>query len=214
MSAFNPLDKRNLGISVANQLLMQPLSPLPPVPFEGAGIYAIYYSAVYQPYPLYQPFAIQPNQPSIPIYVGKAVPDGARIGGLGLNTPPGTVLFRRLREHASSIAQVDNLALEDFSCRYLIVDDIWIPLGESLLIEMFAPIWNTTIAGFGNHDPGSGRYNQQRSVWDTLHPGRPWATNLRLNARSTDDIIALVQQTIATRQLRQANSDNAQAEDE
>jgi hypothetical protein len=51
------------------------------------------------------------------------------------------VLFRRLNEHAQSIAQAENLELSDFSCRYLVVDDIWIPLGESLLIEKFAPIW-------------------------------------------------------------------------
>jgi len=32
--------------------------------------------------------------------------------------------------------------------------------------------------GFGNHDPGSGRYNQKRSVWDQVHPGRSWATRM------------------------------------
>jgi hypothetical protein len=25
------------------------------------------------------------------------------------------------------------------------VDDIWIPLGESLLIEMFSPLWNKVL---------------------------------------------------------------------
>ncbi len=31
---------------------------------------------------------------------------------------------------------------------------------------------NKIIDGFGNHDPGKGRYNQLRSRWDKLHPGR------------------------------------------
>jgi hypothetical protein len=44
---------------------------------------------------------------------------------------------------------------------------------------MFSPLWNRKIDGFGNHDPGSGRYNQQRSPWDVIHPGRPWAAKLQ-----------------------------------
>jgi hypothetical protein len=81
----------------------------------------------------------------------------------------------------------------------LVVDDIWIPLGESLLIEMFAPIWNTTLAGFGNHDPGRGRYNQQRSLWDTLHPGRNWANNLQPNAKAEAQIMEIVERVLAAR---------------
>ena len=115
----------------------------------------------------------------MPIYVGKAVPAGARKGGYGLGGSPGTVLYRRLIEHAESVEQAENLSAEDFFCRYLAVDDIWIPLGESLLIEMLSPVWNALIDGFGNHDPGKGRYNQQRSAWDVLHPGRPWAKRLQ-----------------------------------
>ena len=34
------------------------------------------------------------------------------------------------------------------------MDDIWIPLGESLLIEMFVPLWNRILDGFGIHDLG------------------------------------------------------------
>ena len=124
-----------------------------------------------------------------PIYVGKAVPAGARKGGYGLGESPGEVLYRRLREHSESIDQAENLALSDFKCRYLIVDDIWIPLGESLLISMFSPLWNQYLDGFGNHDPGAGRYNQQRSSWDVVHPGRPWANKLKPNSRSREEIL-------------------------
>lgn len=123
-----------------------------------------------------------------PIYVGKAVPAGARKGGFGLDKPAGKVLHKRLTEHAESIQGTKNLNLEDFACRYLVVDDIWIPLGESLLIEMFSPLWNMIIDGFGNHDPGKGRYNQQKSPWDVLHPGRHWAEKLQAGARSENDL--------------------------
>ena len=47
---FNPLDKRNLGTSVATAMLDKPVVTLPPEPFEGAGIYAIYYTGSYSAY--------------------------------------------------------------------------------------------------------------------------------------------------------------------
>jgi hypothetical protein len=176
---FNPLSKKNLGFSVAEAMLTKPVEPLPPASaFEGAGIYAIYYLGDFA---VYKPIAgkNKGNKFSCPIYVGKAVPAGARKGGFGLDAPAGKVLFQRLSEHAESISQTENLKLDDFRCRYLAVDDIWIPLGESLLIEMFSPLWNKILDGFGNHDPGNGRYNQQISPWDILHPGRAWAKKLK-----------------------------------
>jgi len=186
---YNPLDKKNLGISVADALLAQPIVSLPPFEkFIGAGIYAIYYVGDFAPY---APIAAAnvDDQLIKPIYVGKAVPAGARKGGFGLDADPGTVLHNRLVEHAESIKQAKTtLKIENFSCRYLVVDDIWIPLGESLLIQMFSPVWNQVVDGFGNHDPGSGRYNQQRSPWDMIHPGRPWAENCKANSRSAEQI--------------------------
>ncbi|MFQ3633398.1 Eco29kI family restriction endonuclease [Roseiflexus sp.] len=202
MKPFNPLDKKNLGISVAKELLSQKLEQLPPTEhFAGAGVYAIYYTGVHHPYPLYEPLAIKDldDRNAEPIYVGKAVPSGSRAGGSGLDTPPGNVLFGRLREHAASIQQAQNLDINDFLCRCLVVDDIWIALAESLLIEMFAPVWNTTLSGFGSHDPGKGRYNQQRSPWDTLHPGRIWAARLQPNMRSEAQIDYSVRQAIISR---------------
>jgi hypothetical protein len=157
---YNPLDKIHLGESVVRALLECQAVDLPPAEsFVGAGLYALYYTGKF---PAYQSLAEQnrANAWAKPIYVGKAVPAGARKGGYGLGASPGEVLYRRLCEHASSIQQTTNLALSDFRCRYLVVDDIWIPLGESLLISRFVPLWNHHLDGFGNHDPGSGRYNQ------------------------------------------------------
>lgn len=155
---YNPLDKANLGQSVADALLKQPVIPMEALsPFDGAGTYAIYYLGNFQPYlPISE--KNRDRQFSSPIYVGKAVPQGARKGLYEIGSQPGPVLFNRLREHASSIAQAENLVLSDFYCRFLVVDDIWIPLGESLLINRFNPLWNSVIDGFGNHDPGGGRY--------------------------------------------------------
>jgi hypothetical protein len=189
---FNPLHKKRLGLSVAEAMLAKPVEPLPPEkPFEGAGIYALYYTGDFS---AYKPIADKNknNQFGCPIYVGKAVPAGARKGGFGLDASPGSVLYQRLRNHAKSIKRVQNLKLEDFRCRYLTVDDIWIPLGESLLIEMFAPLWNRTLDGFGINDPGSGRYNQKVSSWDILHPGRTWGPKLK-TGRTAEEIVRAVE---------------------
>lgn len=176
---FNPLDKRNLGESVANALLNRPIASLNQLePFVGAGVYAIYYAG---PFPAYRAIATRNRGGAwaLPIYVGKAVPAGSRKGGMGLSDHPGQVLYKRLREHLESIEAADNLDAADFGCRYLAVDDIWIPLGESLLIARFSPLWNTLIDGFGNHDPGKGRHAGLCPRWDTLHPGRAWAERLQ-----------------------------------
>jgi len=195
---YNPLDKRNLGVSVADALLARPVVDLPPPDrFIGAGIYAIYYAGDFAPYAPISSANAKGNFGK-PIYVGKAVPAGARKGGFGLDADPGTVLYNRLAEHAQSIKQAStNLNLADFKCRYLVVDDIWIPLGESLLIQMFTPIWNHVVDGFGNHDPGGGRYNQQRSPWDMIHPGRSWAEKCQPNLKTEDQIIASITDALA-----------------
>ncbi len=146
---YNPLHKLHLGESVAKALLARPVVALPPPEaFTGAGVYALYYSG---DFPAYKRIAAQnaDDQWAAPIYVGKAVPAGARKGGYGLGEAP----------------------------------------GESLLISMFSPLWNQLLDGFGNHDPGKGRYNQQNSPWDVIHPGRPWAAKLQPNSRSHKDIL-------------------------
>jgi hypothetical protein len=185
---FNPLDKLNLGLAVRDALLKRPVDPLPPTRFKGAGVYALYYLDGFKPYSLLAK-ANRSRKWAQPIYVGEAVPPGSRKGGYGLGADPGDVLWRRLKEHAKSIEQAENLSIEDFRSRYLVVDDIWIPLGESLLIETFNPLWNRLLDGFGNHDPGKGRYNQMRSAWDILHPGRPWAYRCAENPKKADDYI-------------------------
>lgn len=178
---YNPLEKRNLGNSVAEAMLAQDAQPLAALQsFSGAGIYALYYHG---PFPAYKRLSKinQTQGAKIPIYVGKAIPEGGRKGQgatlsvqSALSPKPTKTLFKRLTEHAESIRSTE-LSVGDFTCRYLVVDDIWIPLGESLLIASFSPLWNLLVDGFGNHDPGKGRYQGLAPKWDVLHPGRVWA---------------------------------------
>jgi hypothetical protein len=178
LKPFNPLDKRNLGDSVAEALLHTEVQSLPPEPFYGAGVYALYYTGSFTAYHR----LVEKNSNGLfrcPIYIGKAVPPGARKGGFGIESSKSNALHKRLVEHAESIRSAVNLEITDFYCRFLAVDDIWIPLSESVLIERFKPVWNSILDGFGNHNPGSGRHQSMMPQWDCLHPGRAWAEHLK-----------------------------------
>jgi hypothetical protein len=168
---YNPLSKLNLARSIEGEILGRSLQPLDNLEtFEGAGIYALYYSGKL---PIYQPLTLTlTTENPRPIYVGKAIPKGGRTGGLREGDIKTRALVSRLRKHARSIDLSKNLQIEDFLVRYLIVDDVWIPLGENMLIETYKPVWNKVIAGFGNNPLGKGRENQKVSLWDILHPGR------------------------------------------
>lgn len=172
MKPYDPLDYENLAHSVVHGLLEGPAHTLPPEnSFEGPGVYAIYYHGGFEGYS--RPVASKLDSP---IYVGKAVPSGARKGG-GQELS-GRELHQRLKQHGRSIEQAQNLELRDFTCRYLVVVPVWITLAERFLVERFQPIWNVAIDGFGNHDPGAGRRAMKRPLWDILHPGRSWAAGL------------------------------------
>jgi len=179
MKPYNPLEKNNLGRSITHSLINSEPVPLGTVQrFAGAGVYAIYYVGPFDAYAPIRKWNPDHNALHLPIYVGKAIPTGARKGTVETEiSAKGTALFRRLDEHRKSLEDTENLSISDFWCRYLVVDDIWIPLGESLLIEFYRPLWNSVIDGFGNHDPGGGRYQGARPSWDTLHPGRHWAAS-------------------------------------
>ena len=63
---------------------------------------------------------------------------------------------------------------------------------EAALIKLNKPLWNTAMDGFGNHDPGSGRYEQAKSDWDVIHPGRAWAEKCKGIHAEESDIFAKI----------------------
>lgn len=149
----------------------------PPTRFEGTGVYALYYCGGFD---LYSNIAAaDPNECALPIYVGKAVPEGWRTSRT--TSSASGELYRRLNEHGRSIMVAEHLSTTDFRCRFMLLLDAesqLIGAIEAGLIRKHSPIWNCLIDGFGNHDPGSGRYNQAPSEWDVLHPGRSWVSKL------------------------------------
>jgi hypothetical protein len=202
---YNPLDRLNLGISVTQALLSREPRPLDKIEsFNGAGVYCIYYVGNFAAYKKVAD-ANRDGKFGLPIYVGKAIPKGSGRSLVSDATVASFSLSDRLKEHAESIKAASNLDVKDFFCRYLVVEDIWIPLGESLLISRYAPLWNFHLVGFGNHDPGSGRYNQKRSPWDVVHSGRGWAKKLKDHPKSSEGLqmecFAYLQQGSKVREL-------------
>jgi hypothetical protein len=165
----------------------------PPDRFIGTGVYGLYYVGDFE---LYSKIA-DSNQGACvhPIYVGKAVPPGWRTARTTDSEAP--ILYQRLREHARSIQRAANLQVSHFRCQFMILggveSDLVVPV-EAELIRRYRPLWNSVIDGFGNHDPGRGRYNQARSEWDVLHSGRPWAERLTGESPRLEDVEAKVEQ--------------------
>ena len=173
-----------------------PIQILPsPVSFLGTGVYAIYYTGNY---PLYKRYS-ELNRLSYdyPIYVGKAVPKGWRQARTSDSSfSQSKELYTRIREHSRSIVSGSGLELKDFNCRFVIFensDSDMISTVEAALIKLNMPIWNTTVDGFGNHDPGRGRYQQAKSDWDVIHPGRTWAAKCNGIPRPASAILANIE---------------------
>ena len=187
ITPYNPLATDNLARSIEIEILSQPLMPLAELrKTEGAGVYAIYYSG---DLPVYRTLLDSMTSTlQKPIYVGKAIPKGGRIGGLTRDATKGRRLGERLGIHADSIIEATNLKLEDFHARSLVVGDVWISLGENMLIQQFKPVWNVIASGFGNKAPGRGRPDQAMSLWDTLHPGRTHSRLLGPNRLAAPDV--------------------------
>ncbi|MEO3807153.1 Eco29kI family restriction endonuclease [Nonomuraea sp. B1E8] len=176
---FDPLSLDQLSRNLREALDGQRQEPLESLrEFPGAGLYALYYTG---DHPLYAEL----KGKDIPLYVGKA-----EAGNSSYGDPPDetkSALFDRVvGKHRLSIAEAsENLSPADFDVRLLPLDDVWIVLGERALLRAYAPVlWNTLMPGFGANAAGSAR-NNARSIWDSIHPGRPRAQALLCNRRFT-----------------------------
>lgn len=165
---FDPLAVENVGVVLAVELLSQPLHHLPPEKaFAGAGVYALYYNG---PHDAYRSLVkLNGGKWRYPVYIGQAMRENAK---QGFSPRPTTRqrIFSRLKNHADSIKQIQNLSVNDFRCRYLVVNDAYIGLAEAVLITTFRPVWNGM--GLGSKVVGGPRMSGEVSLWDSIHPGR------------------------------------------
>jgi hypothetical protein len=160
IQTFLPLEEdavQTITFNLIRRLLNNgPFSFLNLTPFNGNGMYAIYYHG---DDPVYTP--LRSPGSTCPIYLGKAA-----------QQETSRSLSTRLREHAETIQQT-NLGLENFTFRCVCLPANLIDFAEYNLIRLFQPLWNGYLKGFGER-PGNRRSTYKRvSRWDTYHPGRP-----------------------------------------
>ena len=181
---FDPSEPRLIGHFVALALISQERYSLGSItPFYGSGIYAIYYRG---PADIYAPI----SGTETPIYVGKADPPT----GAKTVVEQGTRLFSRLNEHRKNIGKVRGIEIQDFECRALAVQSGYQAAAENHLIRLFRPIWNNEtkiLFGIGKHGDAAATRANNKSPWDTIHPGRAWAAG-NPEEKSADDIRAEV----------------------
>ena len=190
MSVFDPLSYQSIGRSIIQALQEQPVNNLETLePFDGAGVYMLYYTGDFAPYdPLAVRNRLEPG--SWPIYIGKAEISKSRKGvSVPSEQEMGDKLFKRIREHRRSIELAENLSPGHFQVRYLSVAPTWVPMAETIALEVHKPLWNVVVDGLGNHAPGSGRSAMKRPRWDTLHPGREWASRFGEDNETHDSIL-------------------------
>ena len=170
---FDPSDPDTVGTLIARTMLEQERIPLSSLgKFYGSGVYAIYYRGDFS---AYSPI----RGTETPIYVGKADP---ATPGAATTEEQGDRLSRRLHDHYRSITNAENLSIEDFDSKHLVVKSAWQSTAETYLIDWFKPIWNKEIGiceGFGKHGDSAATRSNTRSPWDTVHPGRLWAKEER-----------------------------------
>ena len=182
---FDPLALDNIGVVLAVELSRQELHPLPPPSFSGAGVYALYYGGNHAPYR--ELVALDGGKWRYPIYVGQATSTGFSLGATEQKR-----ILERLRNHAKSIEQAQNIELSDFRCRYLVINDAHIALAEAVLITAFRPPWNGM--GLGSKVVGKFRMGGAASLWDSIHPGR---AGRPAGAQRADEAATRVKESIA-----------------
>ncbi|PTY01669.1 restriction endonuclease [Verrucomicrobia bacterium LW23] len=162
----------NIAQFFAFKFVHQPrleLSKLQELPFHGSGIYAFYYiGKSFEPY-------LPISGTETPIYVGKASPKDSYAES---TLEQGTVLFDRLVEHAKNMERAE-LKLSDFHYRCATVQSGLQDTVEGFMIKLFRPLWNKEVKvayGIGKHGDAAETRANKRSPWDTLHPGRAWAS--------------------------------------
>ena len=140
---YNPLDKINLAKSIEIEILRHDPIPLGDVgDVIGAGVYAIYYAG--------RLAGSAKSRPPIETVLGSNRSMSERPSQREAEKVDRRKTHPRDRPSPNASAnmlvinEATNLSIDDFQVRHLVVDDVWIPLGENILIETFKPVFRTS----------------------------------------------------------------------
>ena len=108
----------------------------------------------------------------------------------------GPKLNDRLNQHRANIVKAaSTLDIDHFEYRSLVVSSGWEGAAETYLIHLFQPLWNKEtkiLYGLGKHGDAPETRGNKRSPWDTVHPSRAWAGRSAQDAKSVEQIEAMV----------------------
>lgn len=175
---FDLKDPTITGMLIGKALVEVEPAPLNAIPrFYGSGVYAIYYKGDFKHY--------APIRGELcPIYVGKADPAKPDAGS---PREQGPALWVRLAKHAKNLSNAAHLSIDDFSCRYLVIQSGLQVATEEYLIHRLRPLWNLVVKGLGKHGDLA---RKELSDWDVLHSGRGWASGQESLRERTPETIA------------------------
>ncbi len=185
-----------ISVQIEQLLKETPAKPLSKIePIRGSGLYVIYYVGRHSPVLAYEPTAKRNRRSrwGEPVYISIAKPSGAAARLRSTDHTVGNSLYNALRNHAKSIEMVNEhltLDIRDFYYKALPVDPLNAQVAEMILLDRHAPIWNTVVRGFANHNVGRTRLGQRRSRWDIMHMGRPWGADCQWNEEGTLEILS------------------------
>jgi len=171
---------QEVALRLARELLQTgPFSFHDLEPFDGDGIYAIYYQGDLLIYA-----SIRSLGSSCPLYLGKSA-----------RRTTDRSISERLRLHSVSLQQA-GLGLENFTFRFVRLPSELVEFAEYNLLSLYRPLWNDALKGFGSNPghEGTSRKYHRVSAWDTFHPGR--ATEARILSRDRDSIKDRVQRSL------------------
>lgn len=192
---FDPTNPQTTAGIVSLALIAQDRKPLEGLSkFYGAGIYSLYYRGPSEIY-------TEISGTETPIYIGKASPSG----NPKTYKEQGQKLFTRLNEHKKNIEKVSGIEISDFEYRNLVVQSGFEAAAEDRLISTFRPIWNketNLLFGIGKHGDSAKTRQNNKSPFDTVHPGRKWAVD-NPEKETAGEIIAKVKKYLESSKIYQ-----------
>jgi hypothetical protein len=182
LTPYDPMGalvREKLILAHARQLLKVgpfALNDLPQRRFNGEGVYALFYHG------------------DLDIYAQLKSPGSTCLiyGGRADGRPD--ALYDRLTQHYRSLTQT-GLGPHNFTWRHLVLPDTLLDI-ERALIDLFQPLWNKCLIGFGarhHHEDNRRNGSERASLWDTLHPGR---TGAGRNPRDLESVRAELEREI------------------
>lgn len=163
----DPLSTEQITRTVCEAFERQPLISMRDgiSPFEGSGLYALYYAG--DTLDLYRPL----SRTGIPLHVGRSATRES-VFPASQDSRTTRPLHARLRRHRAALMTAQ-LPLDEFQFRALLVPEPFARAGELALLTNYRPLWNSSrLSGFSSVGTRGVARAAERSRWEAVHDVR------------------------------------------